>query len=289
MVRPPFRWTRSRERQPRGAASATGAVSATATGAVSATGVGGLLGRATGRALGAGRTTGGPGGPAALAEALLRRLGLPLGAVGRDVALVDPDLDADPAERRPGLVEAVVDVRAQRVQGDAALAVELRARHLRATETTGALHPDALGAGLHRRLHRLAHGAAERHPAGQLLGDPLGHQLGVHLGVLDLEDVQLDLLAGELLEVAADAVGLGAATADDDAGTGRVDVHADPVTGALDLHLGDPGALHALAHHASDGHVFLDVVLVHLVGVPPALEVGGDAEPEPVRVDLLAH
>jgi hypothetical protein len=37
---------------------------------------------------------------------------------------------------------------------------------------------------------------------------PCGDQLRVDLGVLDLEDVQLDLLAGQLLEVAADAVGL---------------------------------------------------------------------------------
>ena len=167
-----------------------------------------------------------------------------------DVALVDPHLHADAAERRAGLVEAVVDVRAQRVQRDATLAVELRAAHLGAAEAARALHPDALGAGLHRRLHRLAHGATERDAAGQLLGDALRDELGVDLGVLHLEDVELDLLAGQLLEVAADAVGLGAAAADDDAGTGGVDVDADPVTGALDLDAGDAGPLHALGHAA---------------------------------------
>ena len=87
----------------------------------------------------------------------------------------------------------------------------------------------------------------KRDAAGELLGDALRDELSVDLGVLDLEDVQLDLLAGQLLEVAADAVGLGAAAADDDARTGGVDVDADAVTGALDLHLGDAGALHALA------------------------------------------
>ena len=101
-------------------------------------------------------------------------------------------------------------------------------------------------------LHALTHGATEGDAGGELLGDGLGHQLSVHLGVLDLEDVQLDLLAGELLQVAADAVGLGATAADDDARTGGVDVDADAVTGALDLHLGDAGALHALTS-SSDG------------------------------------
>jgi hypothetical protein len=176
------------------------------------------------------------------------------------------------------------------VQRHTTLAVELRPAHLRAAETAGALHADALDlrAAL-RGLHRLAHGAAEADAAGQLLGDRLGDQLGVGLGVLHLEDVQLHLLAGELLQLAADAVGLRAAAADDDARPGGVDVDADAVAGALDLDLGDAGPLHALGHELADRDVFLDVVLVQLVGVPPRLVVGGDAEPEPVRVDLLTH
>src|SRR5690606_27230630 len=136
-----------------------------------------------------------------------------------------------------------------------ALAVELGAAHLGAAEPAGHLHPDALGAALERRLHRLAHGAAERHPARELLGHALRHELRVGLGVLDLEDVQLHLLAGQLLEVAADAVGLGAAPSDDDARARGVDVDADPLAGALDLHLADAGALHALAHQLADRHV----------------------------------
>src|SRR5665647_3344868 len=45
--------------------------------------------------------------------------------LGRLIALVDPDLHADAAERRTSLVEAVVDVGAQGVQRHATLAVEL--------------------------------------------------------------------------------------------------------------------------------------------------------------------
>src|SRR5580692_3354050 len=182
---------------------------------------------------------------------LLRRgpqrglLRLAAGPAGGRLALVDPDLHADPAEGGAGLVEAVVDVRAQRVQRHPALAVELRARHLRAAEAAGALHPDALGAALHRALDRLAHGPPERNPAGQLLGDALRDQLGIGLGVTHLEDVQLDLLRRQLLQVTADTVRLRAAPADNDARTGGVDVHPHPVRGALDLDLGDAGPLHA--------------------------------------------
>src|SRR5690606_17948312 len=127
-----------------------------------------------------------------------------------DVALVDPDLHADAAEGGLRLVQAVVDVRTQRVQRDAAFAGELRAGHLGAAEAARALHPDALDVGLtHGRLDGLAHRATERDTVRELLGDALRHQLGLGLGVLDLEDVQLNLLAGQLLELGADAIGLG--------------------------------------------------------------------------------
>src|SRR5580698_10107339 len=177
-----------------------------AVGAVAAAGPGPV---GTARATLAGRAAGAPA-PAALRRAIPVPVPVPAGALAgpqrrggglalgpglRGLAAVDPHLHADPAERGPRLVEAVVDVGAQRVQRHPALAVELGARHFGAAEPTRALHPDSLGAALHRGLHRLAHRPAERDPAGQLLGYALGDQLRVDLGVLHLENVQLDLLA----------------------------------------------------------------------------------------------
>ena len=160
--------------------------------------------------------------------------------VGEDVALVDPDLHADAAVGGLGLAEAVVDVGAQRVQRHPALAVPLGAGHLGAAEATRALDPDAEGAGLLGVLHGALHGPAEGDAAGELVGDALGDQRGVELGLLDLLDVELDLgVAGDLGEAGAEAVGLGATAADDDARTGGVDVDAQAVTGALDLDAAD--------------------------------------------------
>src|ERR1700722_6967767 len=207
-----------------------------------------------------------------------------------DVALVDPHLHTDAAEGGLGLIQAVVDVSTQRVQWHPAFAVELRAAHFGAAETTGALHPDALDVGLaHRRLNGLTHRAAERHPVAQLLGDSLSHQLGCRLRVFHLENVELHLLARQLLQVGPDPVGLGAAATDDDARPSGVDVHPNPVAGALDLHVGDAGALQAGREQLADRHIFLDVVRVLLVRVPPGLPLGGDTEPESVRIDFLAH
>src|SRR5579872_4560266 len=63
-----------------------------------------------------------------------------------NVALVDPDLDADAAIGRVGFARAVVDVGPQRVQRHLADDFALAARHLGATQAAGNHNLDALGA-----------------------------------------------------------------------------------------------------------------------------------------------
>ena len=127
------------------------------------------------------------------------------------------------------------------------------------------------------------------HTVGQLLCDGLCHQLSVGVNVLDFEDVEGDLLAGELFELAADAVSLGTTTADHDARTGGVDVDADAVTGALDNDVGDTSAIQVLGQEFADLDVFGEVIGVGLIGVPVGLPIGSNAQPEAVGVDFLAH
>ena len=210
--------------------------------------------------------------------------------VGEDVALVDPDLHADAAERL-GFGEAVVDVGAQRVQRHPAFAVPLLAAHLGAAEPAAALHAHAERAGLHRGLHRTLHRPAERDAAAELVGDALREQHRVDLGLLDLLDVELDLrVAADLAQSFAQALGLRAAATDHDARTRGVHVDAQAVTRALDLDAAHRGALELLAQVVADLPVLdeeLGVLL--LVGDPARLPVGGDTEAEPVGVDLLTH
>src|SRR5690606_20391689 len=116
----------------------------------------------------------------------------------------------------------------------------------------------------------------------------------VGLWVLHLEDVQLDLLAGELLEVGANTLGLGTATSDDDARASRVDVNANAVTGALDLDAADAGTVERLAQVMADLDVLGEVVSVTLpllrrVREPARHVIGGDPEAEAVGMNLLAH
>ncbi|COW23944.1 Uncharacterised protein [Mycobacterium tuberculosis] len=65
----------------------------------------------------------------------------------------------------------------------------------------------------------------------------------LRLRVFDLQDVELDLLAGQLFQVGTNPVGLGPTPTNDDARTRGVNVHPDPVAGPLDLYIGDPSTL----------------------------------------------
>src|SRR6059036_2479540 len=110
----------------------------------------------------------------------------PLG--GQDLALEDPHLDADGAERRVGLRQPVVDVGADRMQRNPPLAVPLSARDLGAAQPPRARDPDPVRSEPEGGGHRLLHGPPERHALLELQGHVLGHQLGVELRVHDLLD-----------------------------------------------------------------------------------------------------
>src|SRR5205085_4639551 len=143
-----------------------------------------------------------------VAEPCLFLLGHARVALRHDLALVDPDLHADPAGRGLRLDEAVVDVGADRVQGHAALGVLLRAAHLGPTEATRALNLDPGSAGANRRRERALHRAPERHAVLQLLRDRLRDELRVELGALDLVDVDVHVILGHRVTLFAQRVDL---------------------------------------------------------------------------------
>src|SRR5262249_28490880 len=193
-------------------------------------------------------------------------------ALGHDLALVDPALHADAAERRDGLVEAVVDVGAHGVQRHAPVGVALGARHLRAAEAAGDLDLAALGAGAHRARQRALHRAAEGDAVAQLLGDRLRDQVRVELRALDLEDVDLDLLARHPVQVLAQGVDLGTGLADHDARTRGVDVDLHLVGVLADRDVGQARVGELADDVVADrdvlGEVVAEVALREPVGLP---------------------
>src|SRR5690606_28686161 len=104
-------------------------------------------------------------------------------------------------------------------------------------------------------------------------------------------DVELDLVvAGDGGQAGTELVGLRAALADDDAGTRCVHVDPEAVTGALDLDAADRGVGEATHDVVTDLPVLdHEAPVVTPIGEPPGLPVGGDAQAEAIRIDLLAH
>jgi hypothetical protein len=193
-----------------------------------------------------------------------------------DHALVDPNLDADLSEGSRGLGEAIVDIRAQGVEGDAAVLVLLGAGHVRAAQAAGDAHLAALGPALdrvrHGHLDRLAEGPAVL----ELPRDVLRDDLGVGIGLLDFLDLDLDFLGRDLLELGAYALDIGSLDADEDAGPRGMDNHGHPLRMADDLNLGYIGSLafRDLDYPAADMEVLVERLrVIARVDVPPGLPV----------------
>src|SRR6185503_7396489 len=204
-------------------------------------------------------------------------------------AVEHPHLHAARAVGRVRGRAGEVDVRAQGVQGHAPLAVRLEPSHLRAAEATRAVDTDALRARAHRRRDRLLHRAAERHALLELLGDVLGHELGVEVGALDLLDVQLHLLLGELLHLFGELVDLLSLAPDHQARTRGLDADRDLLALAFDRDAGDAGLIQALLQIALDQEVLLQHLGVPALGEPARVPGLHDAEPKADRIGFLSH
>src|SRR5262245_53701526 len=231
--------------------------------------------------------------PATAAAALLGFDGTSLRGhriVLHDLALEDPHLDADHAIGGLGEPVAEIDVRAQRVQGHAALAVPFHARDLGAAEPARAIDADAESAEPDRRLHRPFHGAAEGDAALQLLGDGLRHQGGVDLGLPALDDVEVHRRGGEPGELAAQLLDVGAFLADQHAGPGGMHSDAAFLVRALDYHLGDAGLAALLEDVVADVHVLVQqLAVLAAAGEPTAVPGAVDADAQADRIDLVTH
>src|SRR5438105_2705519 len=208
----------------------------------------------------------------------------------KDFALEDPDLDAAGAERGERGRNAIIDIGAQRVQRHAAFPVPLHARDFGAAQPPRAVDADAFRAEPHRRLHRALHGAAERDAALELLGDRFGDQGGVELGLADFDDIDDDVGGGDVGDLLAQLVDVGALLADHDAGTRRVDRDAALLVRTLDHDARHRRLLQFLVQDLADLDALVQELAVLAFACEPAGIPGpGDAEPQAARIDHLTH
>jgi hypothetical protein len=130
---------------------------------------------------------------------------------------------------------------------------------------------------------------ARRNAVLQLLGDRLRDELRVELGALDLEDVDLDLLARDLVQVLAQGVDLAAGLPDHDAGTRGADVDLHLVGVLLDRDVRETGVRELLDDVLADldvlGEILREVALVEPVRLP----IVDVAHAHRLGMNLLSH
>jgi len=211
------------------------------------------------------------------------------GKGGNDVALVDPALDPDGADRCAGSRLAIINIGAQRVERHATLPVPLAPAHVGAPEASLGLNPYSKSTRLHGGLNGSLHSPTECHPPLQLVGDAASKELGVGLGILHLDHVQFHRMSGDLVQTGPQAVCLNTAAADHHSRTGGVDINLNLFADTLDLDSGHGTAQQLTIQVVANLRVLVDEIGVALVGMPAGFPIGGYAEAEAVWVNLLAH
>src|SRR3984893_17092994 len=210
-------------------------------------------------------------------------------ALGHVFTLVHPALHADYTVGGVGLRETKIDVRAKRLQRQAALQVPLFASDFRAIQAAGHAHLDTFATEAQRGVHRFAHRAAKRHALFELQRDGFGNELRIELRAVHFLNVDVHFALGALLHFLFELVDFRALAADDDARTRGVNSHDELIGGALDIDRADARALEALFQLATQLHVFVQQVGVVAVGVPARLPRLVVAEAESIRVCFLSH
>src|SRR5215467_8728855 len=212
------------------------------------------------------------------------------GIVFHDLSLEDPDLHAAGAVGGKSRGDAVVDIRVQRMQRHAALAIPFHARDLRAAEPARAIDADAAGAEPHRRLHGALHGAAEGHAALELLRDRFRHELGIELRLADLDDVDHDVGFRELSDLLAQLLDVGALLADDNDRTRTLYSNAALLVRPSYHDIRYRRLLEILHQLLADLHILVQqLAVLVLAGVPARIPGAVDAEPQADWIDLLTH
>ncbi len=157
-------------------------------------------------------------------------------------------------------------------------------------KATGAVHADSLGAHAHGVLHRALHGTAERNATLELLADVLGNQLRIDFRTPDLDDVQVQFRAGQVCNLLAQVLDIGALLADDHTRTRRVDRDTALAVRTLDDHAADAGLLALFLDEGADLDVLVQQITVFTgIGVPPAVPGSVDLHAQADRIDFVSH
>ena len=148
---------------------------------------------------------------------------------------------------------------------------------------------DAFSAHAHGGGNGHLRSAAERNAGFQLAGNAVGNQLRIQLGTLDLEDVDLNILAGDLLQLFFQLIDLLAAFTNHDTRAGRVHGNGDELQGTFDDYFRHASLGQTHGEILADFIVLNQLVSVLAAAVPIGVPSADDAETIAYRVCFLSH
>ena len=156
-----------------------------------------------------------------------------------DDTTANPHLDTNTAISGVSLGVGIIDIGTQGVKRSTTLFEVLATSDFGTTDTTGDGDLDTFGTSTHRGSDGVLDGAAVLDTAFNLFGNVLGNENGIHLGAFHLADVDLHILASELLELLTQFVNLGTRTTDNQTRTSRVNRDGEQLKSTLNVNLGD--------------------------------------------------
>ncbi len=158
------------------------------------------------------------------------------------------------------------------------------------TQTTSTPDFDSLRPQIHSDLKRFLHRAPKANAPLQLECNIFGHELCIQVRLLDLLDIDIDVLAGNLGELLLQLVDLRAFAADHNTGSRGKDCDSASVGSAFDVDTRNRGALKFALKDRTDQLVFNEKPTeVSLVGEPFGAPVVVDRNPETDWICFLAH
>ena len=151
------------------------------------------------------------------------------------------------------------------------------------------MHLDALGTHAHGVGNSHLDGTAVSDFAFYLASDALAHDVGVEVRLLHLEDVDLNILVGDLLQFLLEFVNFLTALTDDKARTRGADGDGDEFRGTLNDDAGNALLCQASEEVLTDVAILKDIVTEVLSSEPVGIPAANDTQTVAYRIYFLSH
>src|SRR6056297_396700 len=190
-----------------------------------------------------------------------------------NLALEDPHFNTDDSIGGVSFGKAVVDVRAQGVQGHTAFTLPFRPGDFSTAQSAGAGNLDPLCAKFLRDSDSPFHGPTQCNTSFKLGGDIFGDKLGIGFGTTDFIHLDGEIGLKLVTKLTAQFFDLNALAPDNNPGAGGEKNQTDLIRSSFDLDFGNTCMIQLFLDELSELVVFENKLWIILLAVPPGQPV----------------